>query len=186
MLGLGLAVALEDEAPGQRRHVTVNLGIEKIAKTYETSGESHGDTEVIHYPQVVETLLVAVPAGEPDHGKDKRYGAAMAGEPALPRLEDLPEAFPAAEIIIRLVKQAVPEARAHYRGYKERVKERVEKFLGHAFTLEEPFEYVPAEYESGDEQEGIPPDPETAYVEYDRVDVPVNCKKFKHKCKYKH
>ena len=70
--------------------------------------------------------------------------------------------------------KAMAETGAHDRGDQQGVQQRVEKTFGDSFTLEEPFEYVPSEDESGDEQERIPPDPQASDMEYDGVHVPVD------------
>ena len=168
MLGLGLAVALEDEAPRKGRDITVYLRVKEVSEADEASGEGHGDTEMVHYPEIIEAVFGAVMAGEPPHGP------AVAGEPALPRLEDLPEALPAAEIIVRLIEEAVAEARAYDGGYQQGIKQRVEQLGLDALALEEPLEDVPSQDEAGDEQQRIPPDSELSDVEYDGVHVPVD------------
>ena len=98
----------------------------------------------------------------------------MAGQAALPGHEDLPEALPGAEVVVRLVEDAVPEACAHDRADEEGVEEGVHQVPVHLLTGEEPFEEIPADDETGYEQEAVPADLDRSDMEKDGVEVPVD------------
>ena len=180
MLGFRLAAELEDEAPGQAGHVAVDLGVEQVAEADEGAGEGHRDGQVVQQPHEIEIVLLPVVVREPPHPEDQGDGAAMAGEAALPRHEDLPEALPAAQVVVRLVEQAVPEAGAHDGADQQGIEQRVQQFRVDLLALEEPFEDEPAQDEAAHEQERVPAEFETSDMQDGRVDVPMD-DKFTHK-----
>ena len=107
MLRKSLSVPLEDDSPGEGRHVAVDLAVEKVAKAYQGSGEADRDDKPVHYPQEIETVFPAVMGRVPPHREKQGDGAAVARQAALPGHEYLQEAFPAAEIVVGLVEDAV-------------------------------------------------------------------------------
>ena len=98
----------------------------------------------------------------------------MTGKSALPRHKDFQKAFPAAEIIIGLVKDAVSEPGSYDCCNQQCIEQRVKKFKGQFFSLEEPLEEVPAEYESGNKQESVPSDLQTTHPQQDGIYVPID------------
>ena len=170
MLGFRLAAQVEDEAPGEGRDVSVDLGIEEVAQADHAAREGDGDAEPVHDPEEVEVILLAVMIGEPPHREEQGDGAAVAGEAALPGHENLPEPRPGAEIIIH----AVAEAGAHDRGDQQGEEQRVHDLGVHLLAGEEPFEEIPADDESRHEQQAVPADLERSDLEKDGVDVPVH------------
>ena len=104
----------------------------------------------------------------------------MTGETSFPGLEYLPEALPTAEIVVRLIEETVAQTRTDNGRDEQGVEERVYEFLVQPFPAEEPAEDIPAEYESADKQEGVPPDVETEDMEEHGIYVPVDEKKVKH------
>ncbi len=104
----------------------------------------------------------------------------MACKPSFPRHEYLPESLPAAEIIVRLIKQAMSQASTHDCTDEQCIKQRVKQCLRYSFPLEEPFEYEPSENEPGNEQHRIPSQGQGPDMENLRIHVPVYHKHFKH------
>ena len=175
-----LTVPKEDKTPRKVGHIPVNLGIEKVPEAYEHSRKAHRDTEMVENPEKIEIVFLPVMMGEPPHRQYQGDCPSVTCKPAFPRHEYLPEAFPAAEIIVRLIEDAVPEPCSDDSTYKKGIQQRVEELQRNAFPLEEPFEYEPSENEPGYEQYGIPPDGDGSYMEYFRIDIPVYKQKIKH------
>ena len=71
----------------------------------------------------------------------------MTCKSSLPGHEYLQEAGPAAEIIVRLVEEAVSEPCAYDGGYQQCIEERIEEALLDFLAAEEPGEDVVTEYE---------------------------------------
>ena len=61
--------------------------------------------------------------------------------------------FPGTQIIVRLIKEAVPQAGSHYCCYEQRIEERVQNVLGYFLPAAVALEDEPAKDESGDKQE---------------------------------
>ena len=77
----------------------------------------------------------------------------MARETSLPRHKDLTESLPAAEIIVRLVEEAVSETGTDDSSYEKCVEERIKKTFRHSPSPEEASEDEPSENESRDEKQ---------------------------------
>ena len=60
MLWLCLSSELEDEAPRKTCHVTVDLRIEEVAKTDESSSKADSDCKVVKNPHEIEVIFAAV------------------------------------------------------------------------------------------------------------------------------
>ena len=116
MLGQGLAAELKHEAPGKGGHVAVNLGIEKIAQPYKTAGEGDGDAQAVDDPQEVDVVALAVLMGEPPDGQQQGYSPSVTGKSAFPGHENLEETLPGAEIVVRLIEDAVTQTGSHDGG----------------------------------------------------------------------
>ena len=142
-LAVPMRITHKHEPPRQVGDGTVNLGVEEVAETYECAGEAHRDAEPVKNPEQVEIVFATVVMREPPHGQYKGDGASMACESSFPYHEYLPETFPGAEIIVRLVEQAVPEPCPHDCGDKQGVEQRIQQGDRDAFPPEEPFEYKP-------------------------------------------
>lgn len=186
MMRNGLPCPQENEAPRKRGDIPVYLRIEKIPETDEHPGETYRYAKMVKHPQEIEIIFPSVMAGKPPHRYNKRDCTSMAGQTALPRHENLPEAFPAAEIIVRLIEDAVSEPCAHYSADKQGIKQRVKQLHRHTFPLEEPLEDEPSEHEPCHEKNRIPPDRHRAYMENLRIDIPVYKKKIQHRVMYLH
>ena len=89
---------------------------------------------------------------KPPHCNEEGYRTSMAGETAFPRHEYLSESLPAAQIVVRLIEEAMTQAGTYYGSYQKGVEKRIKKGLGHALPPEEPSEYEPTEYESRNEK----------------------------------
>ena len=162
-------------------------GVEQVAEADEGAGEGDRDGQVVQQPDEVKIVLLPVVDPEPPHPEDQGDGAAVAGKAALPRHEDLPEALPAAQIVIRLVEQTVPKAGAHDGADQQRIEQRVQQLRIDLFALEEPLEDEPAQDEPAHEQDGVPAEFENSEMQEGqidmqdgRVDVPMD-DKFTHK-----
>ena len=180
MLRLRLSPEVENKTPRKACHVAVYFRIEKISEPYQRPGEAYGDAETVQYPQQVEIVFLPVMMCIPPHCEQQGDSAPVTCKPAFPRHENLPEALPAAEVIVRLIKYAVSETRPDYRTYEQGIEKGVEQFQRQALSLEKPFEYEPAQNEAGYEKEGIPPERKRAYTENLRADMPVYRKKIQH------
>ena len=123
MLGQGLAAELENEAPGKGGHIAVNLGIEKVAQPYETAGEGDGDAQAVDDPQEVDVVALAVLMGEPPDRKKQGYCASVAGKASFPGHENLEEALPGTEIVVRLIEDAMAQAGSHDGGNQHRAEQ---------------------------------------------------------------
>lgn len=173
MAGNGFPVSLEDESPGKAGGTAVYLAVEKVSKADEAGGERYRNHQVVYKPHEVEVILLSVLVHVPDEAEDDGYGAAVAGKTALPRHENLPEALPGAKVIVRLVEDAVTQARSHDGADKKRVQERIQQLLVHLFPLEEVLHYEPSQDESAHEQQRIPPELKPADMQYRRVYIPM-------------
>ena len=176
MLGLGLAPEVEDEAPGQGGDVAVDLGIEEVAQADHAGGEGDGNAQAVQEPEEIEVMLLAIAVGEPPHREQQRDGAAVAGQAALPGHEYLQESGPGAEIVVRLVEDAVAEAGADDRGDQQGVEQRIHQLGVHLLAGEEPLEKIPADDEARHEEQAVPADLQGTDLEEYGVDVPVHVK----------
>ena len=180
MVRQSLPVPEEDESPRKAGDIPVYLRIEQVAQTYEHTGEAHRDAQVVQQPEEVEPVLLSVMTCKPPHCQQKCYRATMAGKPSFPRHEYLPEALPAAEIIVRLIEDAVPKPCTHDSADKQCIQKRVEEFHRHPFSLEEPFENEPSENKARYKQYGIPSDGQRTDMEYLRIHIPVYVQDIQH------
>jgi hypothetical protein len=105
---LGFSAQSKDESPRQRGYITVNFGIEQIADADKTARKGHCYTEPVHYPKEIKAILLTVTLCKPQHSNQQGNGASMRGQAALPHHEYLQKSFPGAEVIVGLVKNAVP------------------------------------------------------------------------------
>ena len=80
----------------------------------------------------------------------------------------------AAEIVFRLIEDAMSESGTHDGAYQQCIEQWVQQIFGDAFSSEEPSEYKPAQYESRHEEERIPSEPERPYMKKNRVHMPVD------------
>ena len=103
---------------------------------------------MVQNPDEIEIVLLSVMMGVPHHREEKHNGAPVAGQAALPGHEDFQKALPAAEIVVRLVEYAMAEPCSHNGSDEQCIEKRVEKFLLHALSSEEPSEYEPSEDET--------------------------------------
>ena len=71
----------------------------------------------------------------------------MARESSLPRLKHLQEALPAAEVVLRVVENAVTQAGTDNHTDQHGVEKRIEKFLVNSFPAIETADHVPSENE---------------------------------------
>lgn len=123
MFRFGFASQIEDEAPRQSGHVAVNLGVHEVSKTDEGSGKCYRNAEVIHEPHEVEVVFPAVMVCVPEHCKEQHDGAAMACKSSFPRHEYFQESLPAAEIVFRLIEDAMSESGAHDGAYQQCIEQ---------------------------------------------------------------
>ena len=128
---------------------------------------------MVEDPDKVDVVGLAVLPGPPPHAEQQHDGAAVTRQAALPGHENLPEALPAAEVIVGLVEDAVTQAGAHDGTDQQGVQQRVEQFLAHALTAEEPPEDIPAQDESRDEQQAVPAEFKIPDMQDGRIDVPM-------------
>ena len=103
---------------------------------------------MVKQPDKVEVIFASVFTGEPDHGKEQGYCAAVAGKAALPGHEDFQEALPAAKVIIRLIEKAMAKTCAHNCSDDEGYEQGIQHFGIDLFPLAEPLEYEPAKAEA--------------------------------------
>ena len=136
MLGLRLAAALEDEAPGKIGHVAVDFRIEQIAQADETAGERHGNHQAVEYPEHVEPVLLTVAVGVPPDRQDDTDGAAMRGQAALPGLEYLDPVL-GRQVVGGFIEETVAEPGAHDGADKQGVEQRLQQLGINAFTFVE-------------------------------------------------
>ena len=117
---------------------------------------------------------------KPPHCNKQRDSAAMTGESAFPWHEYLPEPLPAAEIIVRLIEEAMAQTGSDDSTDQKRIEKRIKKSLRNPFPLEEPLEYEPSEDETRDEKQRIPPERNRSDAEYLRIYMPVYHQCLKH------
>ena len=119
--------------------------------------------------------------GEPPDRKKQGYCASVAGKASFPGHENLEEALPGTEIVVRLIEDAMAQAGSHDGGNQHRAEQRVEKRGRGSFPLEEPLEKIPAQHETEGEKKSIPADFEGTYVEEYGIDLPVHEKEIHNK-----
>ena len=180
MLRLGLVTKLEDESPWQVCHVAVDFRIAEVSETDECCRKADRDCEVIKNPHEIEVIFSSVMLCKPPHCNKQSYGSAMAGKAAFPWHEYLLEAFPAAEIIVRLIEEAMAETGTHDSTYQKSIEQRIKKSLRHSFLSEEAPEDEPSEYESRYEKKRVPPYGNRTDAEYLRIHAPMYCQCLKH------
>ena len=116
----------------------------------------------------------------PEHCKEQYYRTSMTGETSLPWHEYLQKALPTAEIILRLIKDAVSKPCSDYSSYQQCIEKRIQKVLRNAFPTEEPSEDEPSQDKTGDKKNRVPSQTERADLENDRIHIPVNEQKLEH------
>ncbi|OQB67416.1 MAG: hypothetical protein BWX93_01789 [Bacteroidetes bacterium ADurb.Bin139] len=84
-------------------------------------------------------IYSAIMTGKPPHGQKQGYGSAVRGQAALPYIEDF---YGIGQIIVRLVKQAMPQAGTHQRPNNEGVEQGIQQLERYPFPFEEAFENV--------------------------------------------
>ena len=147
MLRFGLSSEFENESPWKICDITVNLRIAEIAEADECSGETYCNRKMVKNPHEIEVMFPSIMSCKPPHCNKECNGSAMTRETAFPRHEYFREALPAAEIIIRLVEEAVAQTGTDYSTDEKGIEKRIKKRHRNAFPLEEPFEDEPSEDE---------------------------------------
>ena len=180
MLWLRLTTKLEDESPWKICDISVDFRIEEIAETDECSGEAYGNRKMVKNPYEIEIISTSVMSCKPPHCNEQRDSAAMTGESAFPWHEYLPEPLPAAEIIVRLIEEAMAQTGTDDSTDQKSIKKRIKKSLGNSFPLEEPLEDEPSKDETRDEKQRIPPERNRSDAEYLRIYMPVYHQCLKH------
>ncbi len=180
MLWQGFSAKVEDEAPRKIGDITVYLRIAEISKPDEHGGKAYRDAEMIKNPYEIEIMFPAVMICKPYHCYKQSNSSSVAGQSPLPRHEYFHEALPASEVVFRLIEDAVTQTGTYDGTDKKRIEKRVQKRLRYILSVNEPFEYIPSENETGDEQESVPAQRKTADMEDLRIHAPVDCQCFKH------
>ena len=103
---------------------------------------------MVKNPHEVEIIFSAVMLGEPPHRDEEGDCTAMTGKSSFPRHEDFPESFHAAQIIIRLIEEAMSKTGTYDGTYKKSIQKRIQQSFRHAFPSEEASEYEPSKDES--------------------------------------
>ena len=173
MLRFGLAAELEDEAPREACHVTVNLRIEEVAQTDECGREADSYCKMIKNPYEIEVIFPAIMPCKPPHCDEEGYSSSMTGESALPWHEYLPETLPAAEIIVRLIEETMSETGTHDGTDQQCIEKRIQQCFRNAFSSEESSENEPSENESRNEKQRVPPYRKGSDAEKLRTHMPV-------------
>ena len=154
-----LVGAWKTESPRKVGRAAENFGIEEISQTYERPGETYCNGEPVHNPHKVEVVLPAELVREPYHRDNQSDCSAVTRETALPWHENLREASPRAEVIVRLIEEAVSQTRPDNRGNQQSVKQIVQKRTDlNPLIFEKVTEYVPTDDESRNEENRIVPD----------------------------
>ena len=135
---------------------------------------------MIQHPHHVEAVGGAVLAGIPPDTQDNGDGAAVAGQATLPGHEDFPESGPTAEVVIRLIEDAVSQPGAHDGADQEHIQQGVQQGGVYLFPYEETLHDVPAQDEAAHEQQRIPPEFEPADMQNDGINIPMNYQKIYH------
>ena len=180
-----LAAKVEDEAPRKICDIAVDLGIAEVSKPDEHGCKTYRKTEMVKNPYEIKIVLPAIMPCKPDHCNKQSNCSSMAGQSSLPRHEDLPEALPASEIVIRLIEDAVTQTRSDDGTYQECIEKRIQERLRNILPSEEPSEDIPSEYEAGNEQKSVPAERKSTDVEDLRIHAPMYCQCFKHMPIYK-
>ena len=154
-----LVGAWEAKSPRKVGRAAENFGIEEISQTYKRPGETYCNGEPVHNPHEVEVVLPAELVRKPYHRDNQSDCSAVTRETALPRHENLREARPRAEVIVRLIEEAVSQTRPDNRGNQQSVKQIVQKRTDlNPLVFEKMSEYVPTDDESRNEENRIVPD----------------------------
>ena len=175
-----LVVTLEDDTPRQGGLNAVDFAVEEVAKADEGSAKGNGNDRTIHHPDGVDTIFAVE---EPD-GNGHAHCGAMAREALIAR--KMPpcgimaegqyhlQEMLLAEVVARLVEDAMPQTRPYQHGEEDIDHKGVEELGVDLLAFEHrQLDKVPKQ-ESTKETQRIPSQSERAYVEDDRVDVPVD------------
>ena len=135
---------------------------------------------MIQNPYEIKVVFPAVMPCKPPHCDKEGYGTSMTGETSLPRHENFSEALPAAQIIIRLIEEAVAQTGTYDCTYEKGIEKRIQQCFRNAFPSEESSENEPTENESRHEKQRIPPQRYRPDAEYLRIHMPVYHQCFKH------
>jgi hypothetical protein len=107
--GVGV-YALKDEGPGEGGDFAVDFGVEEVAQADEGSGERCGDSEAVGQPP---QRLLRMPAAIQPQSHQNSHSTPMTGKTPLPDFENL---YGIAQIVGRLIKEAMSEASANHRS----------------------------------------------------------------------
>ena len=88
------------------------LGLEVVGE--DVAGD--GDAQAVDDPQEVDVVALAVLMGEPPDGQQQGYSPSVTGKSAFPGHENLEETLPGAEIVVRLIEDAVTQTGSHDGG----------------------------------------------------------------------
>ena len=111
----------EAETPRHLGGTSENFGIEQIAKPDKSRGKADSDGKMVHNPHEIKAVFGTEFACKPNHSDEKGYGASVTGKSTLPRHKNLQKALPGAEIIFRLIENAVSESGSHYSAYEQSI-----------------------------------------------------------------
>ena len=148
MLRLSLSPEFKYESPRKACHITVDLRIEEVAKPDECRCKAHRDGKMVKDPHKIKVILASIMSCKPNHCNKQSDSTSVTCKSSLPRHKDLPEALPAAKIVVRLIEQTVSESGSYDRTDKESIEKRIQKSLRNALPLEEPLEDLPAKDKS--------------------------------------
>ena len=133
LCGMSLCIVdlVENDGPGDIGGDSENLRVEEITESDQQSGEGDDNDHPIEQPQI---RLIGVASGVDEQRCQNADRATVAGEPAFPHHEHLVRI---AEVVSRVVEEAMPQACARDRADHHVRQERCEIGFRLPLSLEE-------------------------------------------------